>query len=87
MISGFSTGAVWLLLLSMLSSNPGAQAISAKLEQLDAMLIVTELIILGAYFNFAMFLPTGARLGGVPVPQPGLHRRLLRGRSFGAARH
>ncbi|UWX57128.1 polysulfide reductase NrfD [Chlorobaculum sp. MV4-Y] len=60
-ISGFSTGAAWLLLLSMLSSNPGAQAISAKLEQLDAMLIVTELIILGAYFNFAMFLPTGAR--------------------------
>jgi formate-dependent nitrite reductase membrane component NrfD len=60
-ISGFSTGAAFLLLLSMLSNNPGAHAISAKLEQLDAMLIVTELIILGAYFNFAMFLPTGAR--------------------------
>jgi polysulfide reductase chain C len=60
-ISGFSTGAAFLLLLSMLSSNPGAANISAKLEQLDAMLIVTELIILGAYFNFAMFLPTGAR--------------------------
>jgi polysulfide reductase chain C len=60
-ISGFSTGAAFLLLLSMLSSNPAAPVISAKLEQLDAMLIVTELIILGAYFNFAMFLPTGAR--------------------------
>lgn len=60
-ISGFSTGAAWLLLLSTFSKNEGARSISAKLEQLDAILIVTELIILGAYFNFAMFLPTGAR--------------------------
>ncbi|HHE31123.1 MAG TPA: polysulfide reductase [Chlorobaculum parvum] len=60
-ISGFSTGAAWLLLLSMFSKNENASKVSAKLEQLDAMLIVTELIILGAYFNFAMFLPTGAR--------------------------
>jgi polysulfide reductase chain C len=60
-ISGFSTGAAYLLLLSTFSKNEGAWKISAKLEELDAILIVTELIILGAYFNFAMFLPTGAR--------------------------
>jgi polysulfide reductase chain C len=60
-ISGFSTGAAYLLLLSTFSSNENAWKISAKLEELDAILIVTELIILGAYFNFALFLPTGAR--------------------------
>ena len=60
-ISGFSTGAAFLLLLSTFSQNEGAWKISAKLEELDAVLIVTELIILGAYFNFALFLPTGAR--------------------------
>jgi len=60
-ISGFSTGAAFLLLLSTFSQNEFAHKITSKLEQLDAVLIVTELIILGAYFNFAMFLPTGAR--------------------------
>lgn len=60
-ISGFSTGAAYLLLLSTFSKNEGAWKITAKLEQLDAVLIVSELIILGAYFNFALFLPTGAR--------------------------
>jgi formate-dependent nitrite reductase membrane component NrfD len=60
-ISGFSTGAAFLLLLSTFSDNEGAHKIASRLEQLDAVLIVTELIILGAYFNFAMFLPTGAR--------------------------
>jgi formate-dependent nitrite reductase membrane component NrfD len=60
-ISGFSTGAAYLLLLSTFSKNEGKWKITAKLEQLDAILIVTELIILGAYFNFALFLPTGAR--------------------------
>lgn len=60
-ISGFSTGAAYLLLLSTFSKNEAAWKITAKLEQLDAILIVSELIILGAYFNFALFLPTGAR--------------------------
>ncbi|TCD48117.1 NrfD/PsrC family molybdoenzyme membrane anchor subunit [Chlorobium sp. N1] len=60
-ISGFSTGAAFLLLLSTFSKNEESWKIIAKLEELDAMLIVTELIILGAYFNFALFLPTGAR--------------------------
>jgi polysulfide reductase chain C len=60
-ISGFSTGAAYLLLLSTFSKNEAAWKITAKLEQLDAVLIVSELIILGAYFNFALFLPTGAR--------------------------
>jgi formate-dependent nitrite reductase membrane component NrfD len=60
-ISGFSTGAAYLLLLSTFSKNEGKWKITAKLEELDAILIVTELIILGAYFNFAFFLPTGAR--------------------------
>jgi len=60
-ISAFSTGAAYLLLLSTFSKNEYAHRISEKLEQLDAGLIVTELIILGAYFNFAFFLPTGAR--------------------------
>ncbi|NTU90620.1 MAG: polysulfide reductase NrfD [Chlorobiaceae bacterium] len=60
-ISGFSTGAAYLLLLSTFSKNESAWKITAKLEQLDAVLIVSELIILGAYFNFALFLPTGAR--------------------------
>ncbi len=60
-ISGFSTGAAYLLLLSTFSKNESKWKITAKLEELDAILIVTELIILGAYFNFALFLPTGAR--------------------------
>ena len=60
-ISGFSTGAAYLLLLSTFSKKETAWKISEKLEQLDAVLIVSELIILGAYFNFALFLPTGAR--------------------------
>ncbi len=60
-ISGFSTGAAFLLLLSTFSNNEESWKIAAKLEELDAILIVTELIILGAYFNFALFLPTGAR--------------------------
>lgn len=60
-ISAFSTGAAFLLFLSTFSDSPGAAQIAAKLEELDAGLIVTELIILGAYFNFAFFLPTGAR--------------------------
>ncbi len=60
-VSGFSTGAAFLLLLSTFSPDPIVQRIEEKLEQLDAGLIVTELIILGAYFNFAFFLPTGAR--------------------------
>ncbi len=59
--SGFSTGAAYLLLLSTISKNDDAWKISEKLEQLDAILIVSELIVLGAYFNFALFLPTGAR--------------------------
>ena len=59
--SGFSTGAAYLLLLSTISKKEGAWKISEKLEQLDAILIVSELIVLGAYFNFALFLPTGAR--------------------------
>ncbi len=60
-ISGFSTGAAFLLLLSTFSKKEGAQKITGKLEELDAVLIVSELIVLGAYFNFALFLPTGAR--------------------------
>ncbi len=60
-ISAFSTGAAFLLLLFSFSRKEGSNIIVAKLEQLDAALIVTELIILGAYFNFAFFLPTGAR--------------------------
>ncbi len=60
-ISAFSTGAAFLLLLSTFSKEEKSHAIASKLEQLDAGLIVTELIILGAYFNFAFFLPTGAR--------------------------
>lgn len=60
-ISGFSTGAAFLLLLSSFSDNESSLNISKKLEELDAVMIVSELIILGAYFNFAMFLPTGAR--------------------------
>jgi len=59
--SAFSTGAAFLLLLFTFSREEGSWAIVEKLEQLDAALIVTELIILGAYFNFAFFLPTGAR--------------------------
>ena len=60
-ISAFSTGAAFLLLLSTFSKEEKSHEIASKLEQLDAGLIVTELIILGAYFNFAFFLPTGAR--------------------------
>ena len=60
-ISAFSTGAAFLLLLFTFSREEGSSIIVQKLEQLDAALIVTELIILGAYFNFAFFLPTGAR--------------------------
>ena len=50
-----------MLLLFTFSREEGSSTIVRKLEQLDAALIVTELIILGAYFNFAFFLPTGAR--------------------------
>jgi len=60
-ISGFSSGAAYLLLLTSLSLNAMSEKIMEKLEQLDATLIVTELVVLGAYFNFALFLPTGAR--------------------------
>ncbi|WP_294348334.1 NrfD/PsrC family molybdoenzyme membrane anchor subunit [Prosthecochloris sp.] len=60
-ISAFSTGTAFLLLLFTFSREEGSSTIVQKLEQLDAALIVTELIILGAYFNFAFFLPTGAR--------------------------
>lgn len=60
-VSGFSTGAAFLLLMSTFSPASNVQRISEKLEQLDAGLITVELIILGAYFNFALFLPSGAR--------------------------
>jgi len=60
-ISGFSTGAAFLMLLSTFSKDEDTPNIAKKLEELDAVMIVSELIILGAYFNFAMFLPTGAR--------------------------
>ncbi|ACF43601.1 NrfD/PsrC family molybdoenzyme membrane anchor subunit [Pelodictyon phaeoclathratiforme] len=59
--SGFSTGAAYLLLLSTISKQEASWKVTEKLEQLDAILIVSELIVLGAYFNFALFLPTGAR--------------------------
>jgi formate-dependent nitrite reductase membrane component NrfD len=60
-VSGFSTGAAFLLLLSSFSPSSLAHQVADKLEELDAALIIIELIILGAYLNFAFFLPTGAR--------------------------
>ncbi len=60
-VSAFSTGAAFLLFLSTFSSSVKARTIAEKLERLDAILIVIELIILGAYFNFSFFLPTGAQ--------------------------
>ncbi len=60
-VSAFSTGAAYLMFLSSFSPSEAVHKIHSFLEKLDAALIVVELIILGAYFNFAFFLPTGAR--------------------------
>uniref|UniRef100_Q3AS10 Polysulfide reductase, subunit C, putative n=1 Tax=Chlorobium chlorochromatii (strain CaD3) TaxID=340177 RepID=Q3AS10_CHLCH len=60
-VSGFSTGAAFLLLLTTFWDDDTSHQVAATLEQLDAILIISELIVLGAYFNFALFLPTGAR--------------------------
>ncbi len=61
-VSAFSTGAAYLMFLSSFSPSEAVHKIHDFLEKLDAALIVLELIILGAYFNFAFFLPTGARV-------------------------
>ncbi len=60
-VSAFSTGAAYLLLLSAIANTQEAKHIANRLERLDAVLIIIELIILGAYFNFAFFLPSGAK--------------------------
>ncbi len=60
-VSAFSTGAAYLLFLSAVANNDESKRIANRLERLDAVLIIIELIILGAYFNFAFFLPSGAK--------------------------
>jgi formate-dependent nitrite reductase membrane component NrfD len=60
-VSAFSTGAAYLLLLSALANSKESKHVANRLERLDAVLIIIELIILGAYFNFAFFLPSGAK--------------------------
>ena len=60
-VSAFSTGAAYLLLLSAIANTNESRYIANRLERLDAVLIIIEIIILGAYFNFAFFLPSGAK--------------------------
>ena len=58
-VSAFSTGAAYLMLLARISQK--SHIFIDKFEELDAALIVIEMIILGAYFNFSFFLPNAAR--------------------------
>ncbi len=58
-VSAFSTGAAFLMLL--MKFFPQSQNLVDRFEEFDAALIVSEIIILGAYFNFSFFLPNAAR--------------------------
>jgi len=58
-VSAFSTGAAYIMLLSKFFPQP--HRLIDRFEEFDAALIVSEIIILGAYFNFSFFLPNAAR--------------------------